>query len=85
MNFYVHQDIVVQVEGKEIPGVLLEKYGHGSYPAWWVQCGIDVNLFYEYDLNRWNDKWAKVCECGSDKLYHPGHSHFCPKFDRWIT
>jgi hypothetical protein len=37
---------------------------------------------WEIDLYMNNNQYtsARKCECGADRLGHPGHSSFCPKF-----
>lgn len=53
-----------------------------TYAPWDTSSG-KVTFTDIYDLDAELKKTAgfvpyPICECGSDKLGHPGHSHWCP-------
>ena len=64
-------------------GTLLDEiFSHTADPVWRVEIFVDGERYVECcrvsELQEWNaGSYSSSCECGADKLGHPGHSHWC--------
>lgn len=68
------------IQDGEITGVF-ENLGNEDY-YWLTLPKNGILLVGDEDLHELNHlrTYTRDCECSSDKLGHPGHSDWCPKY-----
>lgn len=80
MAFKIDDVVWVEFRGKLIQGTLQQRVDYNGYPpAWWVKFiyNGDSDVYEEDSLYKWNPSPKGICDCGSNKLGHPGHSFWC--------
>lgn len=84
-NFSLDDKVRIKLNpGVYVKGIVVKINTYfNTFTGW--KTSYDVKLNGSGRINQYSasemisDDSGPKCECGSDKLDHPGHSHYCPK------
>jgi hypothetical protein len=84
-DFKIGDRVRIYNNGRMEDGVITKTYVQedtvllSKFKCYYVLLNNKTTLVDVYESRLLRD-YTKRCECGADKLNHPGHDHYCPKF-----